>query len=190
MASYIDLLILTRLAQGQAHGYEINKHVRRVLGSSLNGNLLYPALRRFEEHGLIDPVGEQLGDGPRQRKVYELTDEGRTHLQATLESGDPALATHNEEFRTRVAFFHLVPPVVRRQLLAARRDHLRRERAHLTMMRADSTGLYWATRVVDFQISGLDSELVWISQLEEVVERSDVDTRDFQVATGQGDGRL
>lgn len=54
--AYVDILILRNLVARPAHGYEIKKGVERVLGGAfaINNNVLYPALRRFEEIGAIE----------------------------------------------------------------------------------------------------------------------------------------
>ena len=59
---YFDILMLRVLADGPQHGYEIKKSVERILGGrSINNNVLYPALRRFEEQGAIEPVAAEAG---------------------------------------------------------------------------------------------------------------------------------
>lgn len=51
---YVDILLLAELTTGPKHGYEI-KNVQNRLGENfeLNHNMLYPALRRFENMGAI-----------------------------------------------------------------------------------------------------------------------------------------
>ena len=61
---YFDILMLRVLAEGPRHGYEIKKSVERILGGrSINNNVLYPALRRFEEQGAIERVAGEAGPG-------------------------------------------------------------------------------------------------------------------------------
>ena len=61
---YFDILMLRVLADGERHGYEIKKRVERILGGrSINNNVLYPALRRFEEQGAIRRVAAQADPG-------------------------------------------------------------------------------------------------------------------------------
>ncbi|BAR84187.1 GNAT family acetyltransferase [Bacillus thuringiensis serovar tolworthi] len=52
---YVDILLLAELTTGPKHGYEIKKNVQNRLGENfeLNHNMLYPALRRFENMGAI-----------------------------------------------------------------------------------------------------------------------------------------
>ena len=47
---YFDILMLRVLADQERHGYEIKKQVERILGGrSINNNVLYPALRKYED---------------------------------------------------------------------------------------------------------------------------------------------
>ena len=89
---YFDILTLRVLAEGPRHGYEIKKSVERILGGrSINNNVLYPALRRFEEQGAIERVAAEADPGRPPRNVYRLTDTGHDLLQAMIRDADPAL---------------------------------------------------------------------------------------------------
>ena len=47
--------MLRVLADQERHGYEIKKQVERILGGrSINNNVLYPALRKYEDQGAIE----------------------------------------------------------------------------------------------------------------------------------------
>src|SRR5262249_57554848 len=103
---YFDILMLRVLADGERHGYEIKKRVERILGGrSINNNVLYPALRRFEEQGAIRRVAAQADPGRPPRNVYRLTDTGHDLLQAMIRDADPALLSHDNEVHTPGAFF-------------------------------------------------------------------------------------
>ena len=76
----IPIFILAVLESGDAHGYAIAREIdRRCEGDIvLRDGALYPALRTLEDDGLI--VGEwqtQESGGPA-RKIYRLTDAGRS----------------------------------------------------------------------------------------------------------------
>ena len=103
---YFDILMLRVLADGERHGYEIKKQVKRILGGrSINNNVLYPALRRFEGQGAIERVAAPADPGRQPRNVYRLTDTGHDLLQSMIRDADPALLADDNEFQTRVAFF-------------------------------------------------------------------------------------
>jgi DNA-binding PadR family transcriptional regulator len=165
---YLDILVLAHLTRRPAHGYEIKKRVdRSVGGPRLNNNVLYPALKRFEEAGAIE--GELVPQqGVPPRRVFRLTGSGRELLRSLLEDFPKELAGSEEEFLTRLAFFHLVAPDARREILARRRDALRERIDHLDDMArlaaADADEPY-VPRLLDFQRRQAERELAWVGEL-------------------------
>src|SRR5215469_12961135 len=161
---YLDILILAHLAHHPAHGYEIKKMVDRSVGSArLNNNVLYPALKRFEEAGAIE--GELVPQqGVPPRRVFRLTEAGHELLRGLLEEFPDEMADSDEEFLTRLAFFRLIAPEARREILARRQRALRRRVDHLEEMAglaADDHAEAYARRVLDFQRRQAEKELDW-----------------------------
>lgn len=78
------LLVLSVLADGPAHGYEIASRVRERSGDvlGLKEGTLYPRLYQLEREGEIQ--GEWRADSGRRVRVYELTDQGRHRLDREL----------------------------------------------------------------------------------------------------------
>src|SRR6266581_4171500 len=78
----LDLLLLSVLSAGPAHGYAVISALReRSEGTfDLPEGTIYPALHRLEEAGLLASSWAQA-DG-RRRRVYGLTDEGAAALAA------------------------------------------------------------------------------------------------------------
>jgi DNA-binding PadR family transcriptional regulator len=72
----LDLLLLSVLAAGPAHGYAIISALRnRSKGTfDLPEGTVYPALHRLEDSGLL--VSSWADADGRRRRVYGLTDEG------------------------------------------------------------------------------------------------------------------
>src|SRR5215468_645792 len=109
---YFDILMLRVLADGERHGYEIKKRVERILGGrSINNNVLYPALRRFEEQGAIRRVAADA---------------------------DPALIADDNEFQTRVAFFDDLDADDRLKIINVRREIVEAQLANLAALRPDT----------------------------------------------------
>ena len=119
--SYLDILILVVLEDGPKHGYEIRQVVEGAVAGtvSLNPNVLYPALHRFEEMGALQMTVEAQARRPA-RHVYRLTERGREVLLDLLRDFGPGEATSEAEFHTRVAFFHLLAPEERLEILERR----------------------------------------------------------------------
>jgi len=81
------LLILKLLSDAgePLHGYEI---IRRLEGASdgsfrFKEGLIYPALHRLEQDGLLKSSWQELG-ASRRRKVYALTEKGQQRLRQEL----------------------------------------------------------------------------------------------------------
>jgi PadR family transcriptional regulator, regulatory protein PadR len=82
LKGHLDLLLLSVLAAGPAHGYAIITALReRSQGAfDLPEGTIYPALHRLEAAGLL---GSSWTDAEgRQRRVYALTDKGVAALAA------------------------------------------------------------------------------------------------------------
>ncbi|WP_028222047.1 PadR family transcriptional regulator [Paraburkholderia oxyphila] len=84
----LQLMLLVLLAERPSHGYELIK----ALDARSNGfyspspGMVYPALTYLEELGYVSVSLEG------NRKRYELSDEGRAHLEANRERADLILA--------------------------------------------------------------------------------------------------
>ena len=168
---YFDILALRVLADGPLHGYEMKKRVERILGGrSINNNVLYPALRRFEEQGAIERVAAEADPGRPPRNVYRLTDTGHDLLQAMISDADPTLLADDNEFQTRVAFFADLDAGDRLRIIAVRRAVIDAAIAHLASLRPDATGTEWGLRVLDFSMDRMRHELRWLDALQAAVE--------------------
>lgn len=175
MPMFLDILVLAHLTSRPAHGYEIKKRVDRSLGAPrLNNNVLYPALKRFEEAGAVE--GELVPqEGVPPRRVFHLTEAGHEVLRGLLEDFPEDLAGNEEEFLTRLAFFHLIAPEARREILARRQRAVRARIDHLDEMArlsADHPDEGYARRLLVFQRSQAENELAWVAELAAEEERS------------------
>ncbi len=80
LKGHLDLLLLSALKAGPAHGYGIAKEIRRRSDDTfdLAEGTVYPALHRLEKDGLIE--SEWLMVSGRRRRVYCLTRRGNAAL--------------------------------------------------------------------------------------------------------------
>ena len=159
--------MLRVLADQERHGYEIKKQVERILGGrSINNNVLYPALRKFEDQGAIERVAAVADPGRPPRNVYRLTDTGHDLLRAMICDADPALLADDNEFQTRVAFFADLGAGDRLRILRVRRGLVEARIAHMESLRPDAQAEPWGLRVMDFGIGRYREELAWLDALE------------------------
>ncbi len=84
---WIQFLALLMLNDRPMHGYELKNEMERqgyVREGRFKTGSLYTILNRMEERGDLASTQEQSAEG-RTRRVYRVTDEGRSHLKAGLE---------------------------------------------------------------------------------------------------------
>lgn len=81
LKGHVDLLLLSMLEQGPAHGYGLVEMLRERSDGAfdLAEGTVYPALYRLERRGLVTS-GWQTVDG-RRRRVYRMTRGGQTALE-------------------------------------------------------------------------------------------------------------
>jgi DNA-binding PadR family transcriptional regulator len=75
VSDFSRFYILTILYEGPTHGYKILNRFRKRLKKDISPSLVYPFLQRLESKGLVKQTVIPIGE--KQKKVYELTDEGK-----------------------------------------------------------------------------------------------------------------
>jgi transcriptional regulator len=80
LKGHLDMLLLSIVAEGPAHGYAVIERLREQSGESfdLPEGTVYPALHRLQRAGLLSSTWGESGG--RRRRVYTLTTEGRKSL--------------------------------------------------------------------------------------------------------------
>jgi PadR family transcriptional regulator len=80
----LDLLILSRLARGQMHGFGIAEYLHGVSEAlHVEEGSLYPALHRLESQGLIESTWG-VSDNNRRARYYKLTPRGRKQVMVKI----------------------------------------------------------------------------------------------------------
>jgi len=82
LKGHLDLLLLSILANGPAHGYAIIESLRTRSESvfDLPEGTVYPALHRLEDQGLLQSSWSE--DSGRRKRIYQLTPKGQQALNA------------------------------------------------------------------------------------------------------------
>jgi len=75
VSDFSRFYILTILYEGPAHGYSILTRFRKRVKKDITPSIVYPFLQLLEQKGFLKYTVKPVGK--RQRKVYELTEEGR-----------------------------------------------------------------------------------------------------------------
>jgi DNA-binding PadR family transcriptional regulator len=125
----LEPAILGLLHESPMHGYELRKRLNLVLGSfrALSYGSLYPCLKSLVDRNWIQGtesvVTPHTVASKRARIVYQLTADGKEHLQQVLASSGPA-TWEDENFDVRFAFFAQTDAETRLRILEGRRTRL------------------------------------------------------------------
>jgi PadR family transcriptional regulator PadR len=80
----LDMIILQYLNQEPTHGYQIITKIRKDFGVYFGPSTVYPVLGTLEKKGYVKSTWNM--DKERPRKVYQLTNDGKTVLNLTEKS--------------------------------------------------------------------------------------------------------
>lgn len=75
ISDFSRFYILMMLYERPCHGYSILGRFRKRLKKNVSPSLVYPFLQRLEKRGLVKYTIKPIGE--KERKVYELTEEGK-----------------------------------------------------------------------------------------------------------------
>ena len=75
ISDFSRFYILTLLYEKPAHGYSILTKFKKRIGKGISPSLVYPFLHKLEKKGLVKHTMKPVGE--KEKKVYELTTEGR-----------------------------------------------------------------------------------------------------------------
>ena len=142
----VKTLCLAILNYGESTGYEIRKlstdgHFSHFVDASYGS--IYPALKAMEQDGWVSSREErQVGKPPR--KVYSITDQGRSEFLASL-SKLPQRDIFKSEFMLVCLCAELVPPHAIEQAIDKQLAYLRMELATIENALGDATmeGACW-----------------------------------------------
>jgi DNA-binding PadR family transcriptional regulator len=84
MKGLLDLIILQFLSNQPMHGYQIITKIRKNYGVYFGPSTIYPLLNILEKEGLVNSEWNMNFDRPR--KIYSLTNNGKSMLSFTEES--------------------------------------------------------------------------------------------------------
>jgi DNA-binding PadR family transcriptional regulator len=190
----IELAILGLLKESELHGYELKKRLREILGplSSVSFGSLYPALARLEAAGFVKAVeaaeippapaipatGSFAGEaaafraarrmatrGPRNRKVYGITDLGEARMAELID--DPS--DDDRTFPLKLAFCRWCPPDVRLGLLQRRRASLveRLSERRRTMRTPTQRIDHYVRSLMEHETESTERDIAWLDRLIE-----------------------
>jgi DNA-binding PadR family transcriptional regulator len=174
---WIEVLLLSKLAQGPLHGYELRKEVEASTGHTLSNNSLYPTLRRFVDAGAVTRSAEEQEAKP-PRHVYTITDVGRELLHDIVADFPDDLALHESEFLTRVGNFGWLRGHEQRRVLDVRDRAVAAKLDRLGVL-ASTQADPWNKAVLEELVRRFTTERAWLADLRgRIPDTEDHDVRD------------
>ena len=75
ISDFSRFYILTILYEGPSYGYSIISRFKKRVKKEISPSLVYPFLQQLEEKNLVKHTVKPIGE--KERKIFELTDQGR-----------------------------------------------------------------------------------------------------------------
>jgi poly-beta-hydroxybutyrate-responsive repressor len=92
------LVILLSLREWNSYGYELMERASAFGFEAMNPGTLYRTLRQMEKEGIVESSWETSRGGPA-RRMYTITDAGRTYLDFWAKSLEQYQQTMDNFFR-------------------------------------------------------------------------------------------
>ena len=166
----LEFALLGLLSQTPLHGYELRKRIGSIYGPfrALSFSVLYPALRRMLEAGLLQEqsISERGGLSRRSRIVYAITDQGKKRFTLLTENSGPD-AWDDEGFEVRFAFFSPTPRSNRLKILEGRLRRLE-EKAQILRSELERDPIGVDKYLIEWRRHSLESaerEIVWLEEM-------------------------
>jgi DNA-binding PadR family transcriptional regulator len=160
-------LFLALLAGDSGHGYELKQTLEQEFGQllpALNAGQIYSTLARLERDGLI--VGRDVAGDSRRKRVYELTDAGRTALARWIERPVSGTRLKDEFFMKFVVVASTGLAEPKSLIDGQRREYLQSLRDLDALLAANGKGLA-AELLVEGAVLHLKADLEWLDLIEQ-----------------------
>ena len=160
-------LFLALLAGDSGHGYELKQMLEQEFGQllpALNAGQIYSTLARLERDGLI--VGRDVAGDSRRKRVYELTDAGRTALAHWIERPVPGIRLKDEFFMKFVVVASTGLAEPKSLIDGQRREYLQSLRDLDALLAATGKGLA-AELLVEGAVLHVKADLEWLDLIEQ-----------------------
>lgn len=171
-ASPVGRTLLGLLEEKPSYGYTLKQRYDELFAAHkpLAFGQVYATLGRLERDGFAEVVGVETGEGPERRR-YAITGNGVTELDEWIAAPEAPIAFGQSTLfvKTTLALLSGRPPHV--VLDAQRAVHLARMR-ELTRSRADADVV--RRLALDYEIAHLDTDLRWIEETVQRLERGDL----------------
>lgn len=132
-----ELMILSLLMRGPAHGYSISKTMNDLIGPVLrvSHGSLYPRLRKMEQDGLITSM-EQTQAAPGQAstrlvRIYAITEQGRRYFHELMMDTASNPGEYSRLFWQKACYLDCLHPAEQLELIDHYLNYCRTHQLHL-----------------------------------------------------------
>ena len=136
-----ELMILSILMRGTAHGYLIASIINDIIGpyARLSNGRLYPLLSKLEDLGMIVAVNKtgKNGKGDRNLHGYEITDAGRERFHELMMDTTSNPGEYRQIFLQKVSVLRFLKPAERLYLIDHYINYCQAHILHLIAERED-----------------------------------------------------
>ena len=160
-------LFLALLADESRYGYEIKQTLEQEFGEllpALNAGQIYSTLARLERDGLV--VGRSIEGDNRRKRVYELTEAGRTALAGWIEAPVPGTRLKDEFFMKLVILASAGLAEPKALIAGQRREYLQSLRDLDAVVSVDGSRPA-ADLLAEGAILHLKADLEWLDLIEQ-----------------------
>ena len=173
-----EYAVLGGLLQGKAHGYDVYRDLKESLGSvhRLGRSQVYGLLSRLERDGLIEHERVEQ-EGVPDKKVFSLTDEGRSLLTRWIQTPVGSVRDLRVEFLTKLYFAGLESPRVERSLLDAQ-IAVCRERFESIEARLSASRNRIQQHAFQFRLAMVRASMAWLETMAAEVRKETVGKTD------------
>jgi DNA-binding PadR family transcriptional regulator len=159
--------LLALLAAGPAHGYELKQALEQRFGAvlaPLNAGQIDTTLQRLERDGLVDDDAVPQNGRPNKR-VYRLTDQGRTELRSWVADSTPATRL-KDDFFIKLVLAEAAGIADPLELIDRQRSAYLQALRSLDDVAAETNGDVTAALLVEGAALHLEADLKWLDLCE------------------------
>jgi len=175
-----ELFTLGQLMDRPMHGYLVHQTIRMAIGPlrQMSWGALYPLVRRLEEEGLIEQQEQPEAQAGHQRKMYAITEAGRTRFKELMLAPAAYNADYPDHFAIKFCNFHTITSEQRlialehyRGFLAWQRDYIQAQRQRVAApAELSAPKRSQILRVLEHRQRLLEADTLWVEQ--ELAERA------------------
>lgn len=175
-----ELIILSVLMTGPAHGYSIAKTVNNIIGpiAKASNGRIYPLFSKLQKSGFV--IAREHQEDGRNTKLFSITESGRSRFRELMLDTTSNPKEYQEIFSFKVTVLSLLEPEERLQLIEHYIHFCRAHLLHLTdgvnqMKKAcpQMDRRQWALfSVMNHRINQWKLEMTWAQQLRESFEEN------------------